>query len=99
MYTLTPYGTGEDLWMAWQFDRPDRGEGMVQVFRRSTCFYDTARLPLRGLDPEARYAVTDLDHSDAPSEISGRELTEAGLRVSLPEKPAAALFKYHVMAR
>ena len=33
-FPLTPYSLAEDVWLAWQFDRPDLGEGMVQVFRR-----------------------------------------------------------------
>ena len=31
---LTPYRMENDVWMAWQFDRPEVGGGMVQVFRR-----------------------------------------------------------------
>jgi alpha-galactosidase len=94
MYPLTPYSTGEEVWMAWQFDRPDLGTGLVQAFRRAACFYDAARLPLRGLNPEARYTVTDLDKPGAAVEMTGRELMETGLRVNLPKRPAAALFKY-----
>ena len=31
-YPLTSYSTAKDTWMAWQFDCPDTGEGMVQAF-------------------------------------------------------------------
>ena len=34
-YPLTPYSLGEDCWIAWQFDRPEQGEGMIQAFRRA----------------------------------------------------------------
>jgi alpha-galactosidase len=94
MYTLTPYSTGEDVWMAWQFDRPDLGKGMVQAFRRSTCIYETGRLPLKGLNPDATYIVTDLDNPATAAELSGRGLMEDGLRISLADKPSAALYKY-----
>ena len=36
-YPLTPYSTENTIWMAWQFDRPDLGEGFVQAFRRAEC--------------------------------------------------------------
>ena len=32
-YPLTPYRMEQTEWMAWQFDAPERGEGMVQAFR------------------------------------------------------------------
>ena len=31
-YPLTSYDLAEDTWMAWQFDHPDLGEGIVQGF-------------------------------------------------------------------
>jgi hypothetical protein len=50
-------------------------------------------LLLRGLDPAATYEVTDLDKR-APSTISGRDLTQKGLKVEIKEKPGAAIFIY-----
>ena len=35
-YPLTSYSLENDVWMAWQFDCPELGEGMVQAFRRAT---------------------------------------------------------------
>lgn len=92
-YPLTPYGLDLGAWMAWQFDVPETGAGLVQVFRREGSFYESARFRLRGLDPQARYAVTDPDHP-APQELTGSELLERGLRVELPDCPAAALISY-----
>ena len=70
-----------------------RGEGIVQVFRRHDSFYEAARFKLRGLEPEARYRVANLD---APAEqvMSGRELLEQGLPVAIPEQPGAVNFSY-----
>ena len=42
-YPLTSYSLENTVWMAWQFDRPERGEGMVQVFRRGESPYESAR--------------------------------------------------------
>ena len=35
----------------WQFDVPEKGEGVVQAFRRAESVYEAARFKLRGLDP------------------------------------------------
>ena len=50
-----------DVWLAWQYDRPETGEGVVQAFRRPDSNFEAGRFKLRGLDPVARYVVTDLD--------------------------------------
>ena len=93
-YPLTPYGAGNDIWMAWQFDRPESGDGMAQAFRRADSIYEAARLRLRGLDPDARYEVRDGD-SETATQITGRELMESGLLVTLPDRPQAAVIMYH----
>jgi len=92
-YPLTPYRLEDDVWLAWQFDLPERGEGMVQAFRRANSPYEVSRLKLCGLDAVARYRVTDLDTS-ASKEIVGRELMETGIQVSLPDRSSAALLVY-----
>jgi alpha-galactosidase len=92
-YPLTPYRLDADVWIAWQFDLPDTGEGMVQAFRREGSAYEAARFKLRGLDAGARYLVTDLD-GDAPVQMTGRELLEQGLPVTLKGRPTAGLIGY-----
>jgi alpha-galactosidase len=92
-YPLTPYSLDAAVWIAWQFDRPDLGEGMVQAFRRGESVYETARFRLRGLEPDARYAVTDLD-AGAPVEMTGRELMEGGLPVTIKGRPGAVVIAY-----
>ncbi len=92
-YPLTPYSLDAAVWIAWQFDRPDLGEGMVQAFRRGESVYETARLRLRGLEPDARYAVTDLD-AGAPVEMTGCELMKGGLPVTIKVRPGAVIITY-----
>jgi len=92
-YPLTPWTRDDTAWMAWQFDRPEAGQGMVQVFRRHESFYESARLKLRGLDADAKYAVANLNTGE--QEIrNGRELLNDGLPVTLAEKPGVATFTY-----
>lgn len=93
-YPLTPYTQAQDTWLAWQFDRPDLGGGMVQAFRREQAgLFPSIRLRLRGLDPTASYRVTNLDETDSRT-VTGKELLEQGLTVELPVKPAGALIVY-----
>lgn len=92
-YPLTPYSTDSGVWMAWQFDRPEAGEGMVQVFRREGSIYDSARLPLRGLDPDASYNVQNIDEESVVT-VSGRDLMEPGLQVTPSQRPCALVYLY-----
>jgi alpha-galactosidase len=93
-HPLTPYRLDGDVWMAWQFDLPEAGRGLVQVFRREQSAYEAARFALRGLDANGRYAVTDLDDAGRKQEYAGSELMNQGLPVALKEKPAAAILVY-----
>jgi len=93
-YPLTPYSLDRANWIGWQFDRPELGEGMVQVFRRERSIYRTADLVLRGLDRAARYTITNLDAPDKPQEMTGNDLLEKGIPVELNSRPGAALFIY-----
>ena len=93
-YPLTPWSRADQLWMAWQFDRPESGEGMVQVYRRDKSFYESARFPLRGLEAQAKYQVADLNTPSSAKEYSGKELMDAGLTVSIPDRPGVAVLTY-----
>ncbi len=92
-YPLTSYSKDLLSWLAWQFDRPEAGEGLVQAFRPSRSPYASAEFRLRNLDPDATYIVEDFD-SDATTEFSGRRLMEEGIIVILREKSSAAVIAY-----
>lgn len=89
-YTLTSWSTSERAWMAWQFYRPDLGEGIVQAFRRQRCLADTCRVYLKGLEPGSRYSVTDIDENK-PRLMYGKDLAEKGLSITIKNKPGAAV--------
>ncbi len=92
-YPLTDYSVEAGDWMAWQFDRPDLGQGMVQAFRRSGSTASAMSLHLKGLNPAAIYTLTDLDHSGTTTE-SGAALMNTGLEISLPAQPDSAIIIY-----
>jgi alpha-galactosidase len=92
-WPLSEYSTANTVWMAWQFDRPDLAAGLIQAFRRPDSPYVSAQYKLRALEPEARYLVSDWD-TDPPRPMTGRELMEQGLLITLPQQPGAALITY-----
>lgn len=92
-YPLTPYSRDVDRWIAWQFHRPEQGDGVVQAFRREQCSESAITVRLSGLDPAARYRLTDLDRPGR-TEASGGDLMSEGLQVAIDAAPGAAIILY-----
>ncbi len=80
-------------WAAWQFNRPELGDGMIQAFRREENAETAKNLVLRGLDPAATYEIIDFDVK-TPYRISGKELMQHGLHVEITTKRDAVVFLY-----
>lgn len=93
-YPLTSYSLTSDVWMAWQFDRPEVGAGIVQAFRRTDSPEQTQVFKLRGLDPNTRYRVQNIDETTA-QDLTGRELMDPGLSITIAAKPGAVVICYH----
>lgn len=91
-YPLTPYNRELDQWLAWQFNRPDKGDGVIQVFRRKNCSSNQITLKLQGLEPKAIYEIKDFD--GGISAQAGKALMTEGLTVNAAEAPCAALLTY-----
>ena len=87
-YPLTPYSLDTTSWIAWQFHRTDLNEGVVQAFRRPEATSETLTVKLRGLDPQQRYEIENLDGG---KEVRTGEELMRGLAITLREKPAAAV--------
>jgi alpha-galactosidase len=92
-YPLMPYSLEQDTWIAWQFDVPEQGEGMVQAFRRGQSNYEIAHFKLCGLDAGPKYVLTNLDTGE-PQTLSGRELLDKRLAVRITEQPGSAVITY-----
>jgi alpha-galactosidase len=95
-YPLTPWNRDHAAWIAWQFNRPEAGEGVLQVFRRDASFYESARLKLHDLEPGARYRITHISEDAPPQDFSGAELMNPGLRVNLAQQPGVAVLRYQI---
>ena len=76
-----------------QFDRPEKKDGIVQVFKREKSPYERAAFALGGIDRNAEYTFTDLDDG-THIVMSGRELIEKGFVVLIPEKRCAKVWQY-----
>ena len=92
-YPLTPYSTERHLWIAWQFDTPETGEGMIEAFRRDQSYYTSTSICLRGLEENANYLTTDMD-SEQTKFYTGKQLMEQGLEITIAAKPGSALIVY-----
>jgi alpha-galactosidase len=92
-YPLTAYNRKHDQWIAWQFNRPEQGDGVIQAFRRDSCDVVSKSFILSGLNPSAQYEVTNFDVKGT-TKITGRELLEKGLTVEIKDKPGAAVIIY-----
>ena len=66
---------------------------MVQVFRRPASPMVSAKFKLHGLEPDGLYSVSNLDASGT-NEMTGRELMEKGLLISLANQPDSAIISY-----
>jgi alpha-galactosidase len=90
-YPLTAYSLSNDVWMAWQFDRPDTGEGCTQIFRRVNSTNATMTFKLQGLLPGKIYSVRDFDRGDL-GQFTGNALMSTGLVIQVNPRQSAILY-------
>ena len=94
-YPLTDYDLGDDVWMAWQYNSPEQGEGVVQAFRReNNSDFCSRPFKLKNLEPEATYTVDDLD-TPGTITMTGSELMNPGLRLEISDAPGSAVITYN----
>jgi alpha-galactosidase len=92
-YPLTTWSRDNTAWMAWQFDRPEQDAGLVQVFRRESSPYETARFKLRGLKPDTTYRL-QAHYGGTVTRMRGGELMTNGLAVAIAEQPGVEILTY-----
>jgi len=92
-YPLTPYSIADNTWLAWQFDQPEQGNGIIQAFRRNNSDEQSKTFYLRGVKALSQYEIRNIDEEN-PTRISGRELKEKGLTVEIKDKPGAVVITY-----
>jgi alpha-galactosidase len=92
-YPLTPYSDGADVWIAWQYDRPDEGTGVVQAFRREGNTQNQHAFHLQGLDADAQYEIRAADNEGDPV-VRNAKLVDDMLTIEMPKPRSAALVFY-----
>lgn len=92
-YPLTEFSLEDDVWMAFQFDRPAAGSGVVLVFRRPHAKTATMRFTLHGLDGGGHYRIENFDLRGTEL-LSGKRLMQHGLEISFSHAPASAIVQY-----
>jgi alpha-galactosidase len=90
-YPLTRHSISPKDWIAWEFNNPETGKGVVQAFRREENTQPTQTFRLRGLDPAAQYEI-ESQGSDKSWTESGAVLMDRGLEVKLEPRTADVLF-------
>jgi len=93
-HPLTTFSIADDVWMAWQFNQPELGEGLVRLFVARPATLSSLSVPAPRFAADAKYVVNDLDNN-ATKQMIGRELMENGLEVFIRQAtPGMCLSPY-----
>ncbi|MBN2579808.1 MAG: alpha-galactosidase [Pirellulales bacterium] len=89
LYHVSPRPS-KNGWDAFQYYDPQRGEGVMLVFRVQS---PSARevFKLDGLEPDAAYELRFEDHDVPPITLTGRTLKRDGLPVQLPNRESSQI--------
>lgn len=94
-YVLENAGANNEGWCAVQYDRPEKEDGMVMVFRREHSRCTEACYPLH-LNPTASYRFVDLNTHEI-RELSAEELKQ-GFSVRIPNPRESRIITYTKIA-
>lgn len=93
-WPLTGYGdmTGDDIWLAYQLNRPSDSTGWIVAFRRENCPDKFRPVSLKDLDPDAVYVLENQDDWTR-AEVPGRVLMDA-YNLAIENPRGSLLIKY-----
>lgn len=79
-YPLTSEaGAGDDIWCAWQCDRPDLKSGFAIFFRRGAAAEPMRTFELGGMDPAASYTVDT--YGGGSETVAGSDLKQRAVKL------------------
>jgi alpha-galactosidase len=84
--------TRDNVWLAYQLNRPSENDGVVLAFRRQDCQTAAISVKLRGLEDTAMYEVFYEDY-EIKVKMSGAELMR-GVSIAIPTRPGSLLISY-----
>jgi alpha-galactosidase len=93
-YPLLPASRDEQIWTVWQWNRPEKKDGLIIVLRRPKSPFSVMDLHPLHLNPEATYEVgvrTTYDKGPV-KEMKGKELEN--LQIQMPEASSSKLVFY-----
>ena len=85
-YMLTEWTANADRWDGRMFYDAEKGEGFASIACQQSASSKTNTVCLKGLDPDRQYHITDFDGL-VDVTMSGRELMENGVEITVPERP------------
>ena len=94
-YPLSRVTMGPGDWCVWQYHRPTDQDGMIVAFRRQESpDREFSCQNVRGIDPEAEYAITSsfLYEPSAPVSMKGSALKL--LKIEIDERPGSVIIEY-----
>lgn len=94
-YPLLSFSLSTDGWAAWQWHRPDLGEGCVIAFRRQDSPIVALDAKLQGLDEGMRYSARDLDGGE--DRVMSAEELAAGLKLEIADQPGTRVLVYRAV--
>jgi alpha-galactosidase len=84
--------TRDDVWLAYQLNRPDQRDGIILAFRRSGSNEESIHVKLSGLEDNTIYEVNYEDYGVIIRK-SGHELMD-GFDITISQKPSSLMIRY-----
>jgi len=92
-YPHTAFHKRADRWVAWQFDRPEEGRGLVQAIRLPQAPDDTLTIHPAGIGPGATYTF-DNPETGETRQIPGRVLIDEGFTFALAPRAGGVALQF-----
>ena len=90
--TTTENLTQDDIWLAYQLNRPSTGDGIIVAFRRKDSPLESITVKMHGVDPDEKYQL--LNEDTQVSETLAGEVLKHGYALKLTDKPGSLLIRY-----
>ena len=84
--------TADNVWLAYQLNRPSDNSGIVMAFRRSQNDQDKITVQLKGLTHDQTYIIRN-DNDGTTSEATGQQLAE-GLTLYIAKPLDSLMLQY-----
>lgn len=84
--------TNNNVWLAYQMNRPEQGDGIIIAFRRANNVLTSIPVKLAGLEKDATYELY-YEEYDLTKKYKGSELMEE-LNLTIRRKPESLLIRY-----